>query len=64
VRTLGVGTPQRTRLAPYVPLIAETLPAYELLGGHWLLAPLNTRSDIIVKVNAIVTQAVLSAEMQ
>ncbi len=63
VRTLGVGTLQRTRLAPEVPPIAETLAGYEVLGWHGLLAPLNTPKDIIVKVNAAATKAVLGANM-
>ena len=64
VRTLGVGTLQRTRLAPEVPPIAETLAGYEVLGWHGLLAPLNTPKDVIAKVNATATKAVMSADMQ
>ena len=64
VRTLGVGTLQRTRLAPDVPPIAETLAGYEVLGWHGLLAPLHTPKDIIAKVNAAATKSVLSADMQ
>jgi tripartite-type tricarboxylate transporter receptor subunit TctC len=64
VRTLGVGTLQRTRLAPDVPPIADTFAGYEVLGWHGLLAPLHTPKDIIAKVNAAATKAVLSADMQ
>jgi tripartite-type tricarboxylate transporter receptor subunit TctC len=64
VRTLGVGTLQRTRLAPEVPPIAETFPGYEVLGWQGLLAPRNTPQAIIAKVNAAATKAVLSADMQ
>jgi tripartite-type tricarboxylate transporter receptor subunit TctC len=64
VRTLGVGTLQRTRLAPEVPAIAETFPGYEVLGWHGLLAPLNTPKAIIAKVNAAATKAVSSADLQ
>lgn len=64
VRTLGVGTLQRTRLAPDVPPIAETLAGFEVLGWHGLLAPRNTPRAIIAKVNATSTQAVLSADLQ
>jgi tripartite-type tricarboxylate transporter receptor subunit TctC len=64
VRTLGVGTLQRTRLAPDVPPIAETLAGYEVLGWHGLLAPLGTPWDIIAKINAAATKTVLSADMQ
>ncbi len=64
VRTLCVGTLQRTRLAPEVPPIAETIAGYEVLGWHGLLAPLSTPKDIITKVNVAATKAVLSADMQ
>lgn len=64
VRTLGVGTLQRTRLAPEVPSISETLSGFEVLGWHGLLAPLNTPREIIAKVNATATKAVLSTEIQ
>ncbi len=64
VRTLGVGTLQRTRLAPDVPPIAETLAGFEVLGWHGLLAPLGTPQEILAKVNAAATKAVMSADMQ
>jgi tripartite-type tricarboxylate transporter receptor subunit TctC len=64
VRTLGVGTLKRTRIAPDVPPVAETLAGFEILGWHGLLAPLHTPKDIISKVNAAATRAVMSAEMQ
>lgn len=64
VRTLGVTTARRTKIAPDVPPVAETLPGYELLGWHGLLAPLNTPGAIIEKVNAAATKIILSAEMQ
>jgi tripartite-type tricarboxylate transporter receptor subunit TctC len=43
---------------------AHMLAGYEVLGWHGLLAPLNTPKDIIAKVNATATKAVLSADMQ
>jgi tripartite-type tricarboxylate transporter receptor subunit TctC len=64
VRTLGVTTARRTKIAPDVPPVAETLPGYEILGWHGLLAPLNTPRAIIDKVNAAATKIVTSAEMQ
>ena len=44
--------------------MAETLAGFEVLGWHGLLAPLNTPKDIIAKVNAAATKAVLSVDMQ
>jgi tripartite-type tricarboxylate transporter receptor subunit TctC len=64
VRTLGVTTARRTKIAPDVPPVAETLPGYEILGWHGLLAPLNTPKAIIDKVNAAATKIVLGVDMQ
>lgn len=64
IRTPGVGTLNRTRLAPDVSPIAQTLPGFEVLGWHGLLAPLHTPKDIIAKVNATATKAVLSTDLQ
>ena len=64
VRTLGVTTARRTKIAPDVPPVTETLPGYEILGWHGLLAPLNTPRAIIEKINTAATHIVTSAEMQ
>jgi tripartite-type tricarboxylate transporter receptor subunit TctC len=63
IRTLAVTTATRTKIAPDVPPVAETLPGFELLGWHGLLAPLKTPKAIIEKVNAAATRIVLSADM-
>ncbi|MEQ1775516.1 MAG: tripartite tricarboxylate transporter substrate binding protein [Burkholderiales bacterium] len=64
VRTLAVTTARRTRIAPDVPPVAETIPGFEILGWHGLLAPLHTPRGIIDKVNAAATRVALSADMQ
>jgi tripartite-type tricarboxylate transporter receptor subunit TctC len=64
VRTLAVTTSKRTRIAPDVPPVSETIPGFEILGWHGLLAPLNTPKGIIDKVNAAVTRVAQSADMQ
>ena len=62
VRMLAVTTAERSKLAPGVPPVAETLPGFEVLGWHGLLAPLNTPKAIIDKVNAAATRIVLTAD--
>lgn len=63
-RMLGVTTAKRTKLAPDVPPLAETIPGFEILGWHGMLAPLNAPKVIIDKVNAEVIRMVQSADMQ
>jgi tripartite-type tricarboxylate transporter receptor subunit TctC len=63
-RNLAVTTGKRTRIAPDVPAVAETLPGYEVLGWHALMAPLNTPKSIIGKVNATATKIMHTADMQ
>ena len=64
IRNLAVTTAKRTRIAPDVPAVAETLPGYELLGWHGLLAPLNTPGAIVEKLNALASKIMLGAYMQ
>lgn len=64
VRNLAVTTAKRTRIAPDVPPVAETLPGYEILGWHALMAPLNTPQNIVAKVNTLASKIILSADMQ
>lgn len=64
VRNLGVTTAKRSKLAPDVPPLAETIAGFEILGWHGMLAPLNTPKEIIEKVNAEVSRVVKTADMQ
>lgn len=52
LRALAVTSPQRSSLMAQVPTVAEQgLPGYELDQWHGLLAPANTPSDVISKLN-------------
>jgi len=42
VRVLAVATSERTRLAPDLPTIGETVPGYAIDGWYGILAPANT----------------------
>jgi tripartite-type tricarboxylate transporter receptor subunit TctC len=48
---LAVGMPERSRLLPDVPTIAETLPGYTRDGSHSLLAPAGTPQPILAQVS-------------
>jgi tripartite-type tricarboxylate transporter receptor subunit TctC len=53
VRVLAATTAKRSRFAPDLPLVADTLPSYELLGWYGLLAP---PPELIRKINAEATR--------
>ena len=52
LRGLGVTSPQRMRIIPDVPAIAETLPGYELQNFFGLVVPAKTPRAIIDKLRA------------
>ena len=52
LRALGVTAPQRMRVIPDVPAIAETLPGYDVQGFYGVLAPAKTPKAIIDKLHA------------
>lgn len=64
LRIVAVTSSKRAAMAPDVPAVAETLPGFEILGWHGLLAPLKTPKAIIDKINAAATRIVLSTEMR
>jgi len=48
---LAVGMPERSKLLPDVPTIAETIPGYSRDGSHSLLAPAGTPRPIRVQLS-------------
>ena len=64
VRALGVTSAQRTPLAPELPTIAETVPAYEFIGWYTLVAPAKTSGEILNRLNAEVVRAVKTPEIR
>src|SRR5690606_18089406 len=54
---LAVSSLKRSELLPDVPTLAESgLPGYEVVGWAGLLAPKDTPSDVIDKINAAVNK--------
>ena len=64
LRVIGVTSLKRSPMAPEVPAVAETIPGFEILGWHGLLAPLKTPAAIIDRVNAEATRIMLGADMR
>jgi tripartite-type tricarboxylate transporter receptor subunit TctC len=52
LRALGVSSAKRIASLPDVPAISETLPGYEVVNVHGVLAPAKTPRAIIDKLNA------------
>jgi tripartite-type tricarboxylate transporter receptor subunit TctC len=52
LRALAIGHPTRTRAAPDLPPVAETLPGFNNTTWYGLLAPARTPRAIIARVNA------------
>jgi tripartite-type tricarboxylate transporter receptor subunit TctC len=58
LRALGVGSPQRSALAPEIPTIAEQgVKGYESYSWAAVVAPAATPKDIVVKLNADIVKA-------
>jgi tripartite-type tricarboxylate transporter receptor subunit TctC len=64
VRALGVTSLKRTRLAPEIPAIAESVPGYEFTSWYSLVTPAKTPHDIIEKLNREVVRALRAPEFQ
>jgi tripartite-type tricarboxylate transporter receptor subunit TctC len=64
VKILGVSSSKRSRLAPDIPTISETVKGVELESWVGLLAPAGSPPSVIRAVNAAVTKAVAVPDVQ
>jgi tripartite-type tricarboxylate transporter receptor subunit TctC len=63
VKILGVSSSKRSRLAPDIPTIGETVKGVELESWVGLLAPVGTPAAVIRAVNASVLKAVAQPDV-
>ncbi len=63
LRALATGHPTRTRVAPDLPPIAETLPGFNNTTWYGLLAPARTPRAIIARVNSDLTRVLAQPEL-
>jgi tripartite-type tricarboxylate transporter receptor subunit TctC len=54
LRALGVTTPQRSRLAPELPALAETLPGFDAAPFNYIAATGGTPAPIVARLNAAI----------
>ena len=64
VRGLGVTSAERSKAAPDIPAIAETLPGYVATSWYGVGAPAGTPELILAKLEAAITQALATPEIQ
>lgn len=66
VRSLAVGSPQRSPQAPQLPTIAEELglPGYEISVWYGIVAPAGTAKDIVAKLDSEISTALKSPEVR
>ena len=64
LRALGVTTAKRSPLAPDIPVIAEVLPGFESNTWFGLYGPKGLPSDVQLKINAAINQALVDTEIK
>jgi len=64
LKGLGVTSAERSRAAPEIPAIAETLPGYVATSWYGLGAPAGTPEPIVGKLEAAVSAALADPEIQ
>ncbi len=65
IRALAVTTPKRSALLPDIPTMAESgLPEYDATSWYGILGPAGLPRDIVMKLNAELTQIVNSADLK
>src|SRR6478752_10892093 len=64
LKALGVTDTQRSKFYPDVPTVADAVPAYESVGWFGLLAPPNTPSEIVGKLNEVIVAAMQIREFR
>jgi tripartite-type tricarboxylate transporter receptor subunit TctC len=63
VRALGVSTAERSRAAPDVPAISETLPGFDAASWQGVLVPAGTPRRIVGQLNAVIVKIVRRPEV-
>jgi len=64
LKLLAVASPGRLPAMPDVPTMAETLRDFEAVAWYGLVAPPNTRRNIVDKINADVNEALRQPEVR
>jgi tripartite-type tricarboxylate transporter receptor subunit TctC len=57
MRALAVTTPERLKVLPDVPAVAETLPGFDVSAWYGVMAPAKTPPPVVARLNAAVAKA-------
>jgi tripartite-type tricarboxylate transporter receptor subunit TctC len=64
VKGLGVTSAERSRAAPEIPAIAETVPGYVATSWYGVAAPAGTPEPIVARIEAAIGKALANPEIQ
>ena len=64
VRVLGVTSLTRSRAAPDIPTIAETLPGFELIGWYGVVAPKRTPAATTERLSKAIAEVLRSPDVK
>jgi tripartite-type tricarboxylate transporter receptor subunit TctC len=64
VKGLGVTSAERSKAAPEIPAIAETVPGYVATSWYGVAAPAGTPEPIVAKIEGAIVQALANPEIQ
>ena len=64
IKVLALLSPQRTRAYPDIPVVSETVPGVSALSMVGMVVPKATPPDIVQRVSADVSRAVLSSDLR
>ena len=64
LRALAVTSAKRSKAAPELPTVAETLPGYEVDAWYGILAPRRTPAAIVSKLNGAINKAIAQPDVQ
>ena len=64
VRPIALTRPTRGQPLPELPVIAETLPGFVLVGWHGVLAPAGTPAPVVERLNAAFNRALANEEVK
>jgi tripartite-type tricarboxylate transporter receptor subunit TctC len=64
LRAIAITSEQRSKHAPEIPAIAETLPKYEVTGWYGVQAPAGTPREIIARLNTEIVKAVATERVE
>jgi len=64
VRALAITSLKRSTAAPEVPVVAETLPGFEVIGWYGVVAPKGTPAAIVNRLSGAIAKGLQSPEVR